>query len=92
MKDNMIYKYYNTDVSKDRKIEVCRGDKKMKEEQQNNLQKIAFICFFVASICFYISAIIGIISKEGDNWIQNLCLGSAFLGLSTTHLKKVRNY
>ena len=60
----------------------------MKKEQKNNKEKIAFICFLIASICFYISAIIGIISKDGSNWVVNLCLGSAFLCLSTTHLNK----
>ncbi len=60
----------------------------MKKEQENNKEKIAFICFLIASICFYITAIISIVSKDGNNWIVNLCLGSAFLCLSTTHLNK----
>lgn len=51
-------------------------------------EKITFICYITASICFYISAIIGIISKTDGNWVVNLCLGSAFLCLSTTHLNK----
>lgn len=51
-------------------------------------QKIAFICYLVASICFYISAIIEIVSKEDSNWVVNLCLGSAFLCLSTTQLNQ----
>lgn len=55
---------------------------------KNNKEKIAFICFLVASICFYIGAIIGIINKNGSNGAVNLCLGSAFLCLSTTHLNK----
>lgn len=63
----------------------------MKEEQKNNKEKITFICFLIASICFYISAIINIISKDGSNWVVNLCLGSAFLCLSTTHLNKDKN-
>lgn len=61
------------------------------KKEQNNKEKIAFICFLIASICFYISAIIGIISKDGSNWVVNLCLGSAFLCLSTTHLNKDKN-
>lgn len=55
---------------------------------KNNKDKIAFVCFLIASICFYISAIIGIFSKGESNWVANLCLGSAFLCLSTTHLNK----
>ena len=51
-------------------------------------EKISFVCFLTASICFYISGIIGIISKDGSSWVVNLCLGSAFLCLSTTHLHK----
>lgn len=60
----------------------------MKDE---NKEKIAFICFLIASICFYVSAVIGMISKDGSNWIVNMCLGSAFLCLSTTHLHKDKN-
>ena len=56
----------------------------MKKEQKNKKVKTAFICF-------YISAIIGIISKDDSNWVVNLCLGSCFLCLSTTHLNKDRD-
>ncbi len=49
--------------------------------------KVPFICFLAASICYYISGIIGIISKN-DHWVINMCLGSAFLCLSTTYLNK----
>ena len=56
----------------------------------NKKEKIAFICYLTASICFYISAIIGIFSKS-SNWVVNLCLGSAFLCLSTTRLNKNNN-
>ncbi|MDE6434078.1 MAG: hypothetical protein K2L07_07585 [Lachnospiraceae bacterium] len=58
------------------------------KERQNNKEKIAFICFLIASICFYISAAIGIISKDGSNVVTNLCLGSTMLCLSTTYLNK----
>lgn len=57
----------------------------MKKEQR---EKISFVCFLVASICYYVSAIIGIFSKGDSNWVLNLCLGSLFLCLSTTHLNK----
>ena len=50
-------------------------------------EKISFICYLIASICFYISAILDIINKE-DNWVIGLCLGTAFLCLSSTHLSK----
>lgn len=56
--------------------------------KKDKSEKISFICFLVSSICFYISGIIGIISKDESNWVVNLCLGSAFLCLSTTHLNK----
>ena len=49
-------------------------------------KKISFVCCLVASVCFYISGIIGLFDKDGSNWVVNLCLGSAFLCLSTTHL------
>lgn len=50
--------------------------------------KVSFICYLIASICFYISAIIGIVNKNESNWVVDLCLGSAFLGLSSTHKNK----
>ena len=56
--------------------------------KKNNKEKISFICFLIASVCFYISGIIGIINKNGNNWIANFCLGSSLLCLSTTHLNK----
>ncbi len=53
-------------------------------------EKISFVCFLIASICFYISAIFCFMSETTDNskGVVNLCLGSAFLCLSTTHLNK----
>lgn len=59
--------------------------------EKNKRDKIAFICFLTASICYYVVAIIGIFSKENNNWIINLCLGSTFLCLSTTHINKDKN-
>lgn len=56
--------------------------------EKDKIERINFVCFLVASVCFYISGIIGIFSKDGSNWVVNLCLGSAFLCLSTTHLNK----
>lgn len=58
---------------------------------QNKKEKITWICFLLASVCFYIAAIIGMISKDGNNVNINLCLGSAFLCLSTVQLRKNRN-
>ncbi len=71
-------------------IVSCRGGEKMKNEQKDNKEKITFICFLAASICFYISAIFCFISETADTTrgIVNLCLGSAFLCLSSTHLNK----
>lgn len=57
-------------------------------KNQNKNDKIAFICFVVASICFFISALIGMISDDGSNWVVNMCLGSAFLCISSTYLNK----
>lgn len=59
----------------------------MKKEKQ---ERIGFICYIIASICFYISAILDIINKD-DNWFIGLCLGSAFLCLSSTQLNKDKN-
>lgn len=56
--------------------------------KKDKIEKISFICFLIASICFYIIGISNIISKDGSSWVVNLCLGSAFLCLSTTHLNK----
>lgn len=58
--------------------------------KKDKREKTAFICFLVAAICYYISAIIGIFSKD-DNWVVNLCLGSVFLCISSTHLYKDKN-
>lgn len=58
---------------------------------KDNKDKIAFIFLLSASICFYVSAIIGIVRGNSGNWIINLCLGSALLCLSTTHLNKGKN-
>lgn len=65
-----------------------RGTKMKNEQRKNNKEKVAFICFLIASMGYYISAVIGIFSKDGSNWVVNMCLGSAFLCLSTTHLNK----
>lgn len=56
-------------------------------------EKISFICFLVASICFYICALFCFMSEETDNstGVINLCLGSSFLCLSTTHLNKIKS-
>ncbi len=58
--------------------------------KKDKREKISFVCFLTASICFYISAIFCFISETTDNSraIVNLCLGSAFLCLSTTYLHK----
>ncbi len=58
--------------------------------KKNKNEKISFVFFLIASICFYISAIFCFISETTDNstGIVNLCLGSAFLCLSTTYLNK----
>lgn len=56
----------------------------MRKEQR---EKISLICYLTASICFYISGMISIMNKT-DNWAISLCLGSAFLCLSTTYLYK----
>ena len=64
-----------------------RVKKKMKNRKKINAEKIAFICYLVAAICFYISAIADFVG-HGDSWAVNVCLGSAFLCLSTTHMHK----
>ena len=56
--------------------------------KKDKSEKISFICFFFFSICYYSSGIIGIFIKDESNWLVNLCLESAFLCLSTTHLNK----
>ncbi len=58
--------------------------------KKDKREKISFICFLAASICYYISAIFCFISETADNsrGVVNLCLGSAFLCLSTTPLNK----
>ena len=62
----------------------------MKNEQKDNKEKITFICFLIASICFYISAAFCFMDEITDSGmgVVNLCLGSAFLCLSSTHLNK----
>ncbi len=56
--------------------------------EKNKREKISFICFLTASICFYISSIFCFISENNSKGIVTLCLGSAFLCLSTIHLNK----
>ncbi len=58
--------------------------------KKDKREKISFVCFLTASICFYISAIFCFMSATTENskGVVNLCLGSAFLCLSTTHLNK----
>lgn len=60
----------------------------MKNEQKNNKEKITFICFLIASICFYIVSIMNFIDNNTSTAVIFLCLGSAFLCLSFTHLNK----
>lgn len=59
--------------------------------RMKNKEKIPFICFLIVSIFYYICALSGIISKDGSDWIVNLCLGSAFLCLAATYLHKNNN-
>lgn len=63
----------------------------MKNEQKNNKEKITFICFLIASICFYIVSIMNFIDNNTSTAVIFLCLGSAFLCLSFTHLNKDKN-
>ena len=60
------------------------------KKEQNSKEKITFICFLIASICFYISAAFCFMDEATDSGmgVVNLCLGSAFLCLSSTHLNK----
>lgn len=86
--------WYNNPRNKSLNSKLSRrGDKKMKNEQKDNKERITFICFLVASICFYISAIFCFISETTDRsmGVVNLCLGSTFLCLSSTHLNKDKN-
>ncbi len=66
--------------------EVCR----MKKDKSD---KISFVCFLTASICFYISAVFCFMSETTDNstGIVNLCLGSAFLCLSSVYINKEKD-
>ncbi len=54
---------------------------------KKNNDKIARICFLVASICYFISAIIGFMDKEYIA-VTNFCLGACFLCLSSAHFNK----
>lgn len=62
----------------------------MEGKPEKNRNKTAFICSLAASICFYISAIIGIAVTDNSSWVVNLCLGSAFLCISTVYLNKYK--
>ncbi len=63
----------------------------MNNEQKDKKEKIDFICFLVASIIFYIVAIINFIDKNTSTGVVFLCLGSAFLCLSSTHRNNDKN-
>lgn len=63
----------------------------MKSKQKNNKEKITFICFLIASICFYIVSIMNFIDNNTSTAVIFLCIGSAFLCLSFTHLNESKN-
>lgn len=54
-------------------------------------EKIAGICYLLASACFYLSAVMGFFGTDAGNEAVNLCLGSAFLCLASTHWSKSRD-
>ena len=56
--------------------------------KKDKREKICFLCFLAASICYYIISIVNFIDKNTNTAVIFLCLGSSFLGLSTTHLNK----
>lgn len=60
-------------------------------KNENRKEKMTGICFLLISICFYLSAMMGFTGADGGNGVVNLCLGSAFLCLSSTHLSKGRD-
>lgn len=56
---------------------------------KKNSNKVAGICFLVASICYFICAIIGFFSEDSNGMaVTHLCLGSCFLCLSSSHFNK----
>lgn len=51
--------------------------------------KIAFICYLIASIGYFVSAILGFIDKN-NMAIANLGLGACFLCLSSVYYQKYK--
>lgn len=51
-------------------------------------EKMTGYCFLLISICYYLSAMMGFFGTDAGNEVVNLCLGSAFLCLSSAHLSK----
>lgn len=60
----------------------------MKKEKK---KKINLVCFLTASICYYIISIINFTDGDTGTAITFLCLGSAFLCLSSTNFSKDKN-
>lgn len=56
--------------------------------KKDKTEKMSFIGFLTASICYFIGSILNFVDKNTDTAVLFLCLGFAFLCLSSTHLNK----
>ena len=67
------------------KSEIRKEEETMTKERK---ERICMICFLAASACWYFVSIVNLIEQDTTAAVLGLCLGSAFLCLSTAHMNK----
>ena len=67
------------------KSEIRKEEETMTKERK---ERICMTCFLAASACWYFVSIVNLIEQDTTAAVLGLCLGSAFLCLSTTHMNK----
>lgn len=60
------------------------------KKKENKTNKIIAILYYLAAICFYATMIMYFISKDNNNAVVFLCLGSVFVCIGSVYLKKYK--
>ena len=58
------------------------------KNKRNKRNKIISVLYYLTAICFYATMIMCFISKDNNNAVVFLCLGSVFVCLGSVYLKK----
>lgn len=58
------------------------------KNKRNKTNKIIAVLYYLTAICFYATMIMYFISKDNNNAVVFLCLGSVFVCLGSVYLKK----